>query len=825
VSAASLHFGWPAGVWLALPVALAAALLLRRTGIARSAVLVRAIGVCGLMLALAQPELLRGRGALELVVDDAVAPAAFQAVLPAANPESVTGVLRVGQPYDSLAETLDGAVRALAENGIVNVVTAGDGVDAAALLAARQARAAGLTVNVVEVASPAVVDAAVTKLDAPTRWRAGGRMPVVVHVRASRPAAATVSLRRDGSVQETQPVSFTAGAGSVRFWPEVAQEGPVRWSGEVAMAGDTVADNDRAHGLTWIMPPARVLVVGDGPGAVGLADRLTSAGLGATVLAPGRLPGRLSSLAAWDALVLVDVPAAALGLDQQAAVAAFAETLGRGVVLAAGRQSFLPGGWAGSPLAQMAPVRLDPPPRDQRDEVALVLMIDQSASMGSADGATAVSKLALAREAAALAAETLHAGDRLGVVAYDDAAKWLIPLAQVDGAERPPSLEAALGGLNPGGGTRILSALELALPALAALDVPTRHAVLLTDGRDFSTDLAAYDQAVGRAREAGVTLSTIAVGADADRDLLARLAERGRGRFHQADDPGDLPRLTVQESETLRARSEQRGRFQARVPGSVAAPLLAGVDVAALPPLTGYLATTARPEADVVLETPNGDPLLALWQVGPGRVAAWLSDVGDEWTTDWASSPAAADFWAAMVRHVAPLPDATGLDVVVAPDERAARISVDALDPAGHPIDLAELTLTISDTMGQLNVDVPQTAPGRYGTAIELPAEGAFPAELRMAQAERPLTLGLGLSSAPGRAPLTDAPRRLAALAAAGGGEILTRLPERAGNAYNRQPLGPLLVALLALLWPVDVALQLGLRARSRRRATAGTGL
>lgn len=813
MSELTLQFGWPVGVWLALPVALLAGLMLRRAGASRAAVLVRALGLLFLLLALAQPELTRGGGPVELVVVDGLGPADTEGV-------AGSGVLRVGAPFDSLAAALDGASRASARQGVVQVLTRGDGVDAAALAAAERARAAGLTVAVLPLPTASVVDAAVTALKVPPRWRAGSRLPVVAQVQASQPGPATVSLRRDATLLDTQPVTFTAGLGSVRFWPQVAEEGPLRWSSSVDMAGDTVAENDQASGLTWVLPPARVLVVGDGPGAVGLADRLTRAGLSATVLAPDRTPGRLSSLTAWDVLVLVDVPATALGLDQQAAVAAFADRLGRGVLLVAGRQSFLPGGWAGTALAEIAPVQLDTPPRDQRDEVALVLMIDQSASMGSSDAASGVSKLALAREAAALAAETLHAGDQLGVVAYDEGAQWLVPLNRVDGADRPAALEVALGGLNPGGGTRILSALELGLPALAALDVPTRHAVLLTDGRDFGADPAAYDQAVARARAAGVTLSTIAVGADADQVLLARLAERGRGRFHLADDPGDLPRLTVQESETVRARAEQRGRFQARIPGSAAAPLLADVEVGSLPPLTGYLATTPRPEAEVVLEAPNGDPLLALWQVGPGRVAAWLSDVGDEWSSEWATA-ASDELWAAMVRHVAPLPYAPGLDVAVTPTDDAAAISLDALDPSGRPIDLAEVSLTVSDTLGSFQVALPQTAPGRYATRFGLPAKGAFPAQLRIRSADREETLELGLATAPGRAPVIDAPRRLAALAQAGGGQLAARLPEGTGIAYNRQPLGPWLIALLALLWPVDVALQLGARARFRRRVAA----
>jgi Mg-chelatase subunit ChlD len=573
-----------------------------------------------------------------------------------------------------------------------------------------------------------------------------------------------------------------------------------------------------AYAVTRGLDPPRVLVVGDGQGAVALGDALAAEGLASTVLGPARLPGRLSALADWDVLALVDVPAAALGFEQQAAVAAFAERLGRGVLLTGGHQSFLAGGWANTALADIAPVDLQPPPREARDPVALVLMIDQSASMGSSEGAAGLSKLALAREAATLATEVLRAGDRVGVVAYDDTAHWLVDLTAIGEGQAPSQLAAALGGLASGGGTHIGGALELALPALSALDLRTRHAVLLTDGRDFTVDPAAYEAAVRSARDRGVTLSTIALGADADRELLARLASAGRGRFHAVDDPTDLPRVTVQESEAVQSRSEQHGRFRASAPNP-AHPLLGGLDLAGLPELIGYLATQARPAADVALMAPNGDPLLAAWQLGAGRVAAWTSDTGEAWAERWALEPAARRFWARLARYLAPTTDPGDLEVAVRPEASApgrARLRLDALDPQGAPIDLADASALISDTAAAGGLALAQVAPGRYEASVSAP-EGAYGGLVALGGAgpERRTPFGWAPPAVP-PAP-ADPAGALARLAAAGGGRIV---PEGAAGGPARPPLalGPWLLVLAALLWPLDVALQLGLRPRRPRR-------
>jgi Ca-activated chloride channel homolog len=826
VTTSTLVSAWPGLAAVAL--AIAAAALVHRAGGSVRAAMLRGTIVLLVGLALAAPVLARGTARGALVLADrsaAVAPGAVDRALTGLGLAAArVGVLPFGAPGGpTLAGALDRAGRALPDGGRLVVVTSGAGVDGTAVVAAARAAQAGVAVDVLSVPGRPGLDAAVTGVAAPERWRGGDAVPVVVTVRANGPVRGRVVLDRDGALAATAPVTGSAGVASVRLSAAAPVGGVARWRARVEVPGDVDPSNDVGAAATRLLPPPRVLVVGDGASAVLLADALGRRGLAATVAAPDRLPGRLSELAEWDVLALVDVPAAAMGLEQQAAVAAFATTLGGGVLLVGGRQSFLPGGWAGTPLAALSPLDLEPPPRDQHEAVALLLMIDQSASMGSSEGPAGRSKLALAREAATLAAESLHPGDTLGVVAYDDAARWLVPLQPVAEGGGLAGVADALGGLTTGGGTHIGSALELGLPALAGLAVPTRHAVLLTDGRDFNPDASAYEALVRQARAAGVTLSTIALGSDADRALLTRLAAVGRGRFHTANDPADLPRLAVQESETVRARSEQSGRFRAMPASPDGSAELAGVDMAALPELTGYLATTARPAARVVALAPNGDPLLATWQYGLGRVTAWASDSGEEWASAWAPSWVADTFWARLVRYVAPLTVSAPLTAAVDRGPGGLRITVDAVGPAGLPMDLADATLLVTDTAGARTVPLAQMAPGRY--VAELAAEGAGPV-VAAARVDGPgwrwfTDVFYGSGASPASWPRDDDPRRLAQLAAAGGGRVLSAPGPLAVAAPGALALWPWLLALAALLWPLDVARHMGWPRRRRPELAA----
>lgn len=819
LGALRLAVAWPEALALAAAVAWLAGRWEAGAGGTRAAIMLRTT-IAGLVaLALARPALEAGGAGATLVLADQSGSVAAGALAAAEAglglPRAGVGRLAFGDGRDSpLGAALDLARRALPQGGRVIVLSDGRATDGDAVASAAQARAAGVAVDVVPLAPRGGRDVAVTHVDAPPAWRAGDVIPVTVEVRSTTALSATLTLLANDRIVRRVAVAASPAGSAFAFRHPVADERDVRFEARVEAAGDDRPANDAAYAATHIAPPPRVLVVGDGPGAVVLLDTLRAQGFGAQVLAPERLPSRLSAIEAWDTLVLVDVAAGGLGLDQLAAVEAFAADLGRGVVLTGGPRSYLLGGWEGTPLADLAPVRLDPPAREERDAVALALLIDQSASMGSLEGRGRISKLDLAREAALLAADVLHPGDRIGIVAYDDAARWLVPWTTVGTGRALAEIEARLGMLTTGGGTRLLAALDLGLPALADLPgVPIRHAVLITDGRDVNPDAAAYAAAIDAAHAAGVTLSTIAIGADVDRDLLARLARLGHGRFHAADDPADLPQLALAESEIVRARAEQAGAFHPSVPAAGPHPSIGGLDIAALPPLTGYLAMRPRDGAAVALEARDGDPLLAVWNYGRGRVAAWTSDAGEAWAAAWAGDQAATAFWARIVRHVARSPEAGPPGVAIeslGPDR--VRVDVDARDPAGRPIDLADVRLAITTTTGITTTALPQTAPGRYGGVVALPGPGAFPAAVEV----RSPTQGTFTAPAPlaWRAPdeeiiAGDGRALLAAVADAGGGRVIESGPGALPAAADtRIDLWPWLLAAAAVLWGLEVARQ-----------------
>jgi Mg-chelatase subunit ChlD/uncharacterized membrane protein len=802
-----------------------------RSGSTRRGAALRVLVVVLTALALARPWLVRGAVSptIALVDDSAsVDPDERRVRLDELRAEVPDlGLIGFGDDRRSpVADALDLGRRALPDGGRLVLLTDGRFTGAHPLAAAGRALDAGIRLDVVPLSSVGGLDASVVALTAPVAWRSGAQVPVSVALRASEPVSGTLRLAVDGETVWTQPVSIAAAYRTVAVHgslPPADEEGAHRISAELSVDGDLEPRNDIGHATTHIAPGPSVLVVGDSGAAVGLVDSLSSSGARVTLSSADGLPGRLSALEPWDVLVLVDVSARQLGMDQLAAVEAFVGDLGRGLVMTGGRQSFLLGGWETTPLESLAPVRLEAPPRGERDTVALLLMIDRSASMGTTDSATGISKLDLAREAATLSVEVLHPGDVVAVVAYDDEARWIVPPTAVGAGRELAEVEAELAGLETGGGTRILRALEMGLPALAELDTPTRHAVLLSDGRDFNPDDANYDRVVRDARAAGTTLSTIAIGFDSDRDLLLRLARLGRGRYHSADDPGDLPRLTVEESEILRARAEQTGDFRVSMTEGREHSALSGVDVAGLPTLKGYLAMSRRDGADVALESPSGDPLLATWGYGLGRVAAWTSDVGEVWARDWSGDPSARSLWERLVAYVAPAPAAGPPGVSVTWDGLTARLEVSAVDEAGAPLNFADVTLVVTGAAGADLLPLLQSGPGRYSGSVTLPGPGGYPAAVTVSGTDGPddaAPVALAADAGPELVPGKTASGVLTALAEAGGGEVALDVKDLTQAIAKRKEtaLWPALLILAAALWPLEVARVVGYRPRLPRQ-------
>lgn len=677
-----------------------------------------------------------------------------------------------------LVAALDTGAGLLPDGG--RLVVLGDGVpttgDAAA--AASRARARGIQVDGVELQQARGTDAAVVRVHGPSAVRAGDPFTLALTVRSSAAATVRLSVAADGGAAAEQRVKVRAGDTAFTLDETAGREGWHRYRVAVALAGDENAANDALDAVVRVAAAPRVLVVGRA-GALPAALRATGA-----KVSVGALPKDASALRSQDAVVLADVGARDVDGEQAAALTTAVRSGGLGLLALGGEHSLSLGGGAGSPLDALLPTR-SIEPGGLRRSLALELVLDRSSSMADLAGTTP--KIALAQQAARAALGVVRTDqDELGVVAFDAKAHTIVPRQRVATDGDAADVAGLLDGLDADGGTSIQAGLDAGLADLAGSRAPAKHIILLSDGVSEKVDEA---QVLARVRRAGATLSTVALGADADRPLLRRLAKLGGGRFIDAPDGATLPKVFADEAKRAVPSVAARGRLA--VTPSAPSSLTASLADRALPALGGVVVTELRPGATAPLVSRVQGrvvPVLAQWQTGLGRAVTWTPGVG-AWAGRWLADDARV--LTDAVRWVQRAVPALPLQPALAPGE-PLRAVIDPLAAGGAAVDLAApaapgLTFT-------------QDAPSHYAAA--LPAAARAQVDVLDVRTD---------GGAPQRT-LLAIPYPAEAVPATAGGSVLGQLAELTGGrllgAADPHALAP---GDGTALWPFLVVLALAL--------------
>jgi Ca-activated chloride channel homolog len=584
--------------------------------------------------------------------------------------------------------------------------------------------------------------------------------------------------------------------------------------------GDTRPENNRASGLTITPGQGEVLLV-DGVGrgsptggAALLARTLREAGIGVSAVDPAAMPADLVSLQAFDLVILQDVPADAISEAAQQALAAHVQDLGAGLVMLGGYSSFGAGGWRGSALEPLLPVDLEIPDELVVPRAAVMIVLDASGSMRRSVMGSIRTQQEIANESAAVAVGTLDSRDLVGVLAFDSETREVVPL----GPNTDPDATAArIRSIAPGGGTVIGPALQTARDRLTGVDAEIKHVILLSDGRAADADrLPPIAEALGRS---GVRVTTIGVGAEADERTMRAVAQLSGGEHYTVMDPNVLPRIFVRAIRMVRTPLVREGPFVPRVLAT-GSPLVEGLSDP--PALTGLSLTRARTDPTVVnaMATGQGEPVLATWQVGLGRVAAFTSDArGDNWAGLWADWPGYATFWVRLARSLS-RPTASGpYELRLVREGDGLLVRLEATDEEGRPLDFLRVPATVYAASGRASeLTLAQVGPGEYEARVDRPEPGQLVAVVRPLLGAEPLPPVVGGASIPAGAEfraLRSDRALLERLAEATGGRVLpVTVPEEwnlfdRSNVPPRVAVTPIFVPLMALtlvLFVLDVA-------------------
>ena len=660
---------------------------------------------------------------------------------------------------------------------------------------ARLLQAEGVRVDAVAINVPVGAEVLIDRVDAPRSLAVGQRADVTAVIASNVDTAATVRWYLDHTLINTIRLQLHPGDTTLTQTVQPTQTGFHSVRAVIDPIVDSYAENNVGEALIQVVGPPRVLLVETPPGsAASLESALHSAGVLTATVGPSQLPRSAADLAAYSGVVLVNVPASSLGPEGMALLQAATRDLGIGLVVIGGTDSYGPGGYAGTPLETALPVQMLLPKTTLKPPVAVMLVLESSESEQNDK---------VVRGAAEAVIDQLTPRDMVGVTNGENGTVVFPLTTLTDKAKVKQQIEAMQLGDPPS----YIPDLNAADDQLSKTTASLKHIILLGDGDASFGD---YQGVIERIHSHGITVSTVAIGSDfGGPALMQAIAGWGHGRFYRSAGITDVPQIFLKETQEALKPWVVEGVITPRL--SSLAEVLPGVPLDSFPAITGYIATTPRAAADVVLKSPQGDPLLATWQYGLGRVVAWTSDAQGRWTAGLLRWPSANRFFGDIVRYSLPQAGDAALQVeaqvqgdhthllVTSPSSSGSAVSVSAVAP-----DLSNVDLALSSTgPGRFEGNLPTDQVGSYLLHVTDSIGGVV---------KHANTIGLVVPYSPEYRNLGTDNASLSAIARAGGGVLLSDVSsvfkEAVPPVRAALPIGELLLVLAILLFPIDVALR-----------------
>ena len=233
--------------------------------------------------------------------------------------------------------------------------------------------------------------------------------------------------------------------------------------------------------------------------------------IGTEVIPLELLPLEAAKYAVYDSIIFNNVSGSDVGGKQMDLIEQAVRSFGIGFMMAGGEDSFGMGGYFKTLIEKAPPVSMELEGKREIPSLGLILVIDRSGSM---DG----NKIELAKESAMRTVELMRAKDTVGVVAFDDQPWWVVPPQKLGDKEEVLSKDPVD---SERGGTNIYPAVSSALEEMLKIKTQRRHIILMTDGQSAMN--SGYQDLTDTMVENKITMSSVAVGMDADTNLLQSL--------------------------------------------------------------------------------------------------------------------------------------------------------------------------------------------------------------------------------------------------------------------------------------------------------------
>ena len=569
-----------------------------------------------------------------------------------------------------------------------------------------------------------IENVAVKKLLLPNQGKSGEaiNLRVILENQSESEIEGTLTLTRNNQNLKSETIKLKPGS-QIYSYQTTLPENPItsyraQFTPRQAALDINPADNQAAAWVA-VKTKAKVLLV-NGRGSTGryLEEILKRQGFEVVSYAADSPP----SPAGYGVVIFNNVDRSRFSPSYLAAIERHTAQ-GNGFLMLGSDASFAPGSYSRTPIEAVLPVEPKEPKREEKNR-AIVLVIDKSGSMREEN------RILYAQEAAKAVVRQLKDNDLLAIIGFDVTPFVVVPMEPV--AKLRGIADAQIGRLKPGGQTYFYPALIEAKRQIERANAARKHVILLSDGETRGTQGELIDLVTAMRNEMKVTVSAIALGAEADVRVMKRISQYGGGLFHQTIDPTTLPQIVLaqlQDTPPEETKSE-RELSPIQEKGSE---VLGGFSARPYPRLLGYMETELKRGAhlDLMLARDNRKiPLLASWRYEKGRSAAFTADLEGRWTKNWIQWSALQTFWDKVLGWLRPSDER---DPIPAHEARVGladnRPFLDLFVYEDIGAD-SQFRFSVSGKGGKTEGLLQKTAAGHYQVALPLSAPGDYRIDL-----------------------------------------------------------------------------------------------
>lgn len=706
----------------------------------------------------------------------------------------------VNPSYTNLASGLQLAGSQFSEDvrGRVVLMTDGNENIGDAIRQASYLRGQDYIVDVLPFSPAYKEDVAISAFDVPENIYLGEQATLSMTVDSSLDTTSQVRIMMNGENIVDENVELQEGSNQLAFNHLITTDGFHTFRAEIVSEADQVIENNQLAGFAETQGVPNVLIVeGKNDNAANLESSLDASAIQVETIQPELLPGQLSNYLKYDSIILSNVAAHRVTGQQMELIERAVHDFGVGFIMTGGDQSFGVGGYFKTPIEKVLPVDMELKGEKELPSLGLSIVLDKSGSMAG-------NKIALAREAAARSVELLREKDTLGVTAFDGQPWEVVELGPINDKE---DVLTKIRSITASGGTDIFTPLSQSYSQMEPLDLKRKHVILLTDGQSATT--INYREMIEESLNEGITLSTVAIGTEADRMLLEEMAQLGGGRFYEVLDNSSIPTILSRETSLVTQTYIEDDPFY---PALVNGYEWGSYFENAVPQMNAYIATTQKGRAQQILTSEKEDPILSRWQYGLGKTVAWTSDLTGEWAGGWPKWENWSPLWNDIVTWTFPQYQKESYQITEEIEGNQVTLNVAA--PDNHT---AHLDAKLVESTGEeVAFDLQPKAPGEYQGKFEANETGVYFLQITEEEDGEVVSSFKTGVVVPYSEEYTFRPlnqQLIEEIASAGGGNVLENLDgafssEGLPPRYDQQDIFYLLLSLALLLFLFDVAVR-----------------